>query len=308
MRKFHKVFRKLSDPRAANAVHDLLDNLVIALAAVLCGSKGATDMALFGRSKKKLLQQLLPLKHGIPSHDTFSRVFQALDPEAFEQAFRRFTVAFAKANGINLTGVVAIDGKAVRGAYERGKSSTPLHMVNVFVTEARMALASRKAPGRNEAKGALEGGGSGGSWRGALGIAQRQLPAWQSALDQPGRSLGLQDAVLACATGVFGTPGDDNRNCAGTMFSRSLLSSPIWCRSPLQQGQVLASRSTTTSIRGRCAGSAPRLLRRLRARSARPSGAVSSWLASVQAAACWTSSRPSSICSSGSVSAFRPKR
>jgi predicted transposase YbfD/YdcC len=156
MRKFHKVFRKLSDPRAANAVHDLLDILVVALAAVLCGAKGPTDMALFGRSKKKLLQQFLPLKHGIPSHDTFSRVFQALDPEAFEQAFRRFMVAFAKANGIKLTGVVAIDGKAVRGAYERGKSSTPLHMVNVFATEARMALASRKAPGRNEAKGALE--------------------------------------------------------------------------------------------------------------------------------------------------------
>jgi predicted transposase YbfD/YdcC len=113
-------------------------------------------MALFGRSKRKLLREFLVLKHGIPSHDTFGRVFQALDPEAFEKAFRRFMAAFAKANGIKLTGVVAIDGKAVRGAYERGRSSTPLHMVNVFATEARMALASRKAPGRNEAKGALE--------------------------------------------------------------------------------------------------------------------------------------------------------
>jgi predicted transposase YbfD/YdcC len=156
MRKFHKIFRSLPDPRAANAVHDLLEILIIALAAVLCGAKGPTDMALFGRSKKKLLQQLLVLKHGIPSHDTFGRVFQALDPEAFEQAFRRFMTAFAKANGIKLTGVVAIDGKAVRGAYERGRSTTPLQMVNVFATEARMALASRKAPGRNEAKGALE--------------------------------------------------------------------------------------------------------------------------------------------------------
>jgi predicted transposase YbfD/YdcC len=98
----------------------------------------------------------LRLEHGIPSHDTFSRVFRLLDPQAFEQAFRRFLAAFAKANGINLTGVVALDGKAVRGAYERGKSSTPLHMVNVFAAEARIALASRKAPGRNEAKGALE--------------------------------------------------------------------------------------------------------------------------------------------------------
>ena len=92
----------------------------------------------------------------MPSHDTFSRVLRALDPEAFEKTFRTFMAAFAKANGIKLTGVVAIDGKALRGAYERGKSSTPLHMVNVFAAEARMALASRKAPGRNEAKGALE--------------------------------------------------------------------------------------------------------------------------------------------------------
>jgi predicted transposase YbfD/YdcC len=156
MRKFRRVFRSLQDPRAANALHGLLDVLVIALAAVLCGAKGPTDMALFGRSKRRLLQEFLVLKHGIPSHDTFGRVLQVLDPEAFEKAFRRFMAAFAKANGIKLTGVVAIDGKAVRGAYERGRSSTPLHMVNVFATEARMALASRKAPGRNEAQGALE--------------------------------------------------------------------------------------------------------------------------------------------------------
>jgi predicted transposase YbfD/YdcC len=64
--------------------------------------------------------------------------------------------AFAKANGIKLAGVVAIDGKALRGAYERGKRSTPLQMVNVFAAEARLALAARKAPGRNEAEGALE--------------------------------------------------------------------------------------------------------------------------------------------------------
>ena len=156
MQKFRKVFRGLPDPRAANAFHDLLDIIVIALAATLCGANGATDMALFARSKEGLLRQFLLLEHGLPSHDTFSRVLRALDPDAFDKAFRRFTAAFAKANGIKLTGVVAIDGKALRGAYERGKSSTPLHMVNVFAAEARMALASRKAPGRNEAKGALE--------------------------------------------------------------------------------------------------------------------------------------------------------
>src|SRR5947209_5713462 len=156
MGKFSKVFRKLEDPRAANASHDLVTILFIALAAILCGAESAADMAQFGRSKERTLRGILRLEHGIPSHDTFSRVFRLLDPRAFEQAFRRFMVAFAKFNRLKLTGVIAVDGKALRGAYERGRSATPMQMVNVFATEARMALASRKAPGRNEALGALE--------------------------------------------------------------------------------------------------------------------------------------------------------
>ena len=156
MGKFKKAFRDLDDPRAANATHNLLDVLFIALAAVLCGAEGPSDMAEFGRSKELLLRRILPLEHGIPSHDTFGRVFQMLDPRSFAISFRRFMVAFASFNRIDLTGVVAIDGKALRGAYERGRSATPLHMVNVFAAEARMALASIKAPGRNEALGALE--------------------------------------------------------------------------------------------------------------------------------------------------------
>lgn len=156
MGKFKKVFRKLADPRASNARHELWEILFIALAAVLGGAKSCCDMALFGRSKEDLFRAILRLEHGIPSHDTFSRVFRLLEPEAFEKAFRRFMAAFAEANGIELAGVMAIDGKALRGAYDRGKEATPLHMVNIFAAEARMALASRKAPGRNESKGALE--------------------------------------------------------------------------------------------------------------------------------------------------------
>jgi predicted transposase YbfD/YdcC len=156
MGKFRGIFRKLRDPRAANAQHELLEILFIAFAATLCGAQGASDMAQFGRAKEGLLRRLLRLEYGIPSHDTFSRVFRLLDPQAFEQMFRRFMAAFAKFNHLDLTGVIAVDGKALCGAYERGRSATPLHMVNVFAVQARMALASRKAPGRNEAAGALE--------------------------------------------------------------------------------------------------------------------------------------------------------
>jgi len=156
MERFKRTFRHLPDPRAANARHDLLEVLVIALAAVLCGATTCSDMADFGRAKEAVLRRFLRLEHGIPSHDTFSRVFRLLRPQAFEAAFRSFMAAFATANGLKLSGVVAVDGKALRGAFERGQSESPLHLVNVWAVEARMALAQHKAPGRNETAGALE--------------------------------------------------------------------------------------------------------------------------------------------------------
>jgi predicted transposase YbfD/YdcC len=156
MGKLRSYLRKLRDPRAANASYELLEILFIALAAVLCGAQGATDMADFGRRKIELLRLFLPLKRGVPSHDVFSDVFRMLDPEAFEQVFRRFVTAFAKFHGLDLSGVIAVDGKSLCGAYERGKSATPMHLVNVFAAKARLALASRKAPGRNEIEAALE--------------------------------------------------------------------------------------------------------------------------------------------------------
>ena len=93
MDKFKKAFRRLPDPRADNARHELLEVLFIALAATLCGAEGPSDMATFGHSKEGLLRLVLQLQHGVPSHDTFSRVFRLLDPQAFEAAFRRFMAA-----------------------------------------------------------------------------------------------------------------------------------------------------------------------------------------------------------------------
>lgn len=154
MRGFIAIFEDVEDPRAGNARHDLLELLFIALAAVLCGAESCADMADFGAAKEDVLREVLRLEHGTPSHDTFSRVFRLLDPEAFEAAFARFMGAFAKSN--RLKGVVAIDGKAIRGAFAKGAKATPLHLVNVWAAEQRLALAQRLAPGRNEVAGALE--------------------------------------------------------------------------------------------------------------------------------------------------------
>jgi predicted transposase YbfD/YdcC len=156
MGKLKSYLRKLRDPRAANASYPLVEVLFVALAAVLCGARGGTDMADFGRRKITLLRQFAPLQNGIPSHDVFSDVFRMLEPKAFEHVFRQFVAAFAKFHGLDLSGVFAVDGKSLCGAYERGQSALPIHLVNVFAAKARLAMASHKAPGRNESAAALE--------------------------------------------------------------------------------------------------------------------------------------------------------
>lgn len=152
METFSDCFSEVRDPRASNTRHDLLELMFVALAAVLCGAEGCADMAVFAHAKLGLLRQTVELKHGPPSHDTFSRVFRLVEPEPFEAAFARFTAGFADA----LKGVVAIDGKALRGAYERGRKTTPLHLVNVWAAEARLVIGQRLAPGRNEVLGAQQ--------------------------------------------------------------------------------------------------------------------------------------------------------
>ena len=157
MGEFGEVFADMPDPRADNVVHDLRELLFIALLATLSGATSCADMALFARTKAYLLRGVLTLKGGLPSHDTFSRVFRMLDPVAFEKAFRRFMRAFAAAAQIKPPrGVVAIDGKALKRGYDRGKSHMPPMMVTAWAAQTRIALANVLAPGNNEAKAAVQ--------------------------------------------------------------------------------------------------------------------------------------------------------
>jgi predicted transposase YbfD/YdcC len=152
MEGFASLFGSIPDPRAANVRYPLNSILFIALAAVLCGAETCQDMADFGVSKHKLLKEIMPLPYGVPSHDVFSNVFRHLDPQAFETVFSRFAKAFATA----INGVVAIDGKAVRGAYKRADKASPLHLVNIWAADQRMVIGQQLAPNRNEVKGVLE--------------------------------------------------------------------------------------------------------------------------------------------------------
>ena len=153
------LFEGLVDPRAANVRHKLTDVLLIALMATLCGAQLCSDMALFARSKLDMLRQIMPLPHGPPSHDTFSRVFRLLDPEAFETLFRRFAAGFAEQLAAQqglAGGVVALDGKSLACAAEAGARCTPVHLVTAWAAEQRLVLAVKRAPGRSETTAALD--------------------------------------------------------------------------------------------------------------------------------------------------------
>ncbi|HQT80545.1 MAG TPA: transposase family protein, partial [Rhodopila sp.] len=103
MDSFSTCWDELEDPRTGNAqLHDFHDLLMIALCTVLCGGQTATDMALFARAKETYLRGFLKLPAGLPSHDTFSRLFRLLDPVKFSAWFQRFTAAF----GAQLRGVI----------------------------------------------------------------------------------------------------------------------------------------------------------------------------------------------------------
>lgn len=149
-----RLIENLPDPRAANARHRLGDLIFISVSASLCGAESCVDFEQFARSKRALLTQVLG-PFSPPSHDTFSRVFRRLDASAFARAFAAFMTEFAAAVG----GVVAVDGKALRGAYEVGMAAAPPLMVNVWAAEARLALAGVMVDGHeagNEVEAALK--------------------------------------------------------------------------------------------------------------------------------------------------------
>jgi predicted transposase YbfD/YdcC len=143
-----ELFADLPDPRLdRNKRHRLDDILTIALCAVLSGADTWAEVEFYGRCKEPFLRRFLALPHGIPSHDTFNRVFALLDPRAFAECFGRWMTAVAAATGLV---PVAIDGKAVRSA-PRPTASGRLHLVTAWATANGVALGQQAvADGSNE--------------------------------------------------------------------------------------------------------------------------------------------------------------
>ena len=136
-----KYFAELRDPRIErNREHLLEEILLIAIAAVLSGAESWNDIADYGEDKRGWLKTFLTLPSGIPSHDTFNRVFAALDPEEMERGFVAWVSSIAK---LTAGEVVAIDGKTLCGTREAGKKAL-VHMVSAWASTNNLVLAQRK--------------------------------------------------------------------------------------------------------------------------------------------------------------------
>lgn len=138
-------FRNLKDPRRAPR-HLLIDIIVIAICAVICGANDWQQIATFGRQRRAWLQRFLRLPNGIPCHDTFERTFQRLNPRAFAAAFAHWMQALADALGVEH---IAIDGKTLRRSAAPTRGLGPLHLVSAWATKNHLALGQVAVDGKS---------------------------------------------------------------------------------------------------------------------------------------------------------------
>lgn len=149
MSSMERYFGGLPDPRQGqNVQHPLLSIITIAISAVVCGADSWVDIAMFGEAKQDWLASFVALPHGIPSHDTFGRVFRHLNPEAFEACFREWTQMICE---LTAGEVVALDGKQLRRSKDGSLGREGIRLVSVWATENRLVLAQEAvAEGSNE--------------------------------------------------------------------------------------------------------------------------------------------------------------
>lgn len=135
-------FGQVHDPRAQHSIdHPLLDIMLITICAVICGADSWVEVENYGIAKQEWLATFLELPHGIPSHDTIERLFARLRPEELQQCFVTWVQSVFEISGGQL---IAVDGKTLRGSYERGGKRAMIHMVSAWATQNRIVLGQRK--------------------------------------------------------------------------------------------------------------------------------------------------------------------
>ncbi len=135
-------FETVEDPRIERSKeHLLIDLLTIAILAVICGADGWVGIETYGKAKYQWLKEFLALPNGIPSHDTFARVFARLNPEQLQESFLSWVRAVSR---VSEGEVIAIDGKTVRRSYDEGKNKGAIHMISAWASQNRLVLGQRK--------------------------------------------------------------------------------------------------------------------------------------------------------------------
>ncbi len=138
----YEHFSNLEDPRVDRTKrHNLIDIITITICAVICGADTWVDIESYGQSKYKWLKKFLKLPNGIPSHDTFARVFARLDPEQLQQCFLKWIQSISQ---ISFGEIIAIDGKTIRHSYDKSKEKPAIHMVSAWATAHRLVLGQVK--------------------------------------------------------------------------------------------------------------------------------------------------------------------
>jgi predicted transposase YbfD/YdcC len=134
-------FGQVKDPRNLGVDHLLIEIITIAICAVVCGADDWVEIEQFGRAKEKWLRTFLILPHGIPSHDTFGRVFGLIEPHEFQNGFVSWVTAISQ---ITAGQIIAIDGKRLRGSHEARLGKAAIHMVSAWASENRLVLGQVK--------------------------------------------------------------------------------------------------------------------------------------------------------------------
>jgi hypothetical protein len=148
-----ETFSGLEDPRIERTErHSLVNVLVMALCGSICGAEGWDELVDFCEARRTWFETFLEMPGGIPSADTFRRVFERLDPKAFQECFAKFVSALAR----DMSGeVVAIEGKTLRGLVEKAGKETQLHLVHVWATSQKLLLAQQAVNGTSGEMGAI---------------------------------------------------------------------------------------------------------------------------------------------------------
>ncbi|NOQ45436.1 MAG: ISAs1 family transposase [Desulfobulbaceae bacterium] len=135
-------FSNITDPRIKNKIdHKLIDIMVIAICAVICGADAWKDIELFGKAKHEWLSKFLELPNGIPSHDTFGRVFSLIAPKEFQGNFINWVQSAAEVSGGR---IIPIDGKTLRRSYDSASNKAAIHMVSAWASKSQIVLGQVK--------------------------------------------------------------------------------------------------------------------------------------------------------------------